>query len=204
MPSAAEEGALDDTHFRLQTAYLLTRLCAAGVCIVGAIRTPIGAFQGSLASLTATQLGSIAIAGAHCRFRPYSMPSLMLRCAVHRQTILQAHWSEPASAVMTCRRCSWATCCQRTSARCAQPAGRCEVSSHVRPACSQVSPVRSRCCIAESEIWNLNSEMRYFCCRGVEVRQDCECRRRRGMRRWAQGCQCRRCARRSTKCARRA
>ena len=36
----------------------------AGVCIVGAVRTPIGGFQGSLTSLTATELGAIAIKGA--------------------------------------------------------------------------------------------------------------------------------------------
>ncbi|KAI5077276.1 hypothetical protein GOP47_0007100 [Adiantum capillus-veneris] len=34
------------------------------VCVVAARRTPIGAFQGSLASLSATRLGSIAIKGA--------------------------------------------------------------------------------------------------------------------------------------------
>lgn len=34
------------------------------VVIAGAIRTPIGSFLGSLASLPATKLGSIAIQGA--------------------------------------------------------------------------------------------------------------------------------------------
>ena len=38
------------------------------MCIVGAVRTPIGAFQGSLASLTATQLGSVAITGGHAGY----------------------------------------------------------------------------------------------------------------------------------------
>lgn len=35
----------------------------AGVAIVSAVRTPIGAFQGSLAPLTAQQLGAHAIKG---------------------------------------------------------------------------------------------------------------------------------------------
>jgi acetyl-CoA C-acetyltransferase len=34
------------------------------VFIVGAVRTPIGFFQGSLSSLTAPQLGALAIEGA--------------------------------------------------------------------------------------------------------------------------------------------
>ena len=34
------------------------------VCIVGAARTPTGAFQGALSSLTAPQLGSVAIKAA--------------------------------------------------------------------------------------------------------------------------------------------
>jgi acetyl-CoA C-acetyltransferase len=35
------------------------------VCIVGVARTPIGALLGSLSSLPATKLGSIAIQGTH-------------------------------------------------------------------------------------------------------------------------------------------
>ena len=35
----------------------------ADVCIVGAVRTPFGAFQGALKSLTAPQLGGLAIKG---------------------------------------------------------------------------------------------------------------------------------------------
>jgi acetyl-CoA C-acetyltransferase len=34
------------------------------VVIVSAVRTPIGCFQGSLSSISATQLGAIAIKGA--------------------------------------------------------------------------------------------------------------------------------------------
>lgn len=34
------------------------------VCIVGAVRTPFGGFQGALASLPATQLGAVAIRAA--------------------------------------------------------------------------------------------------------------------------------------------
>lgn len=37
---------------------------AGDVCIVSAVRTPLGAFQGALSSLTAPQLGSIAIRAA--------------------------------------------------------------------------------------------------------------------------------------------
>ena len=46
---------------RLATSHLL-RLYA-GVCIVGAARTPFGSFLGNLAHLNATQLGSAAIEG---------------------------------------------------------------------------------------------------------------------------------------------
>jgi acetyl-CoA C-acetyltransferase len=35
----------------------------ADVCIAAAVRTPIGAFQGSLSSFSATELGSLAIKG---------------------------------------------------------------------------------------------------------------------------------------------
>lgn len=40
---------------------------AADVCIVGAVRTPFGAFQGSLASVPATHLGGVAIKGIHAQ-----------------------------------------------------------------------------------------------------------------------------------------
>ena len=40
---------------------------AREVVIVSAARTPIGAFQGGLAGLTAPQLGSVAITAAHTR-----------------------------------------------------------------------------------------------------------------------------------------
>ena len=40
---------------------------AADVCIVGAVRTPFGAFQGALRSLTAPQLGGLAIRGVGFR-----------------------------------------------------------------------------------------------------------------------------------------
>ncbi len=37
--------------------------CIADVCIVGVARTPMGSLSGSLSSLSATKLGSIAIQG---------------------------------------------------------------------------------------------------------------------------------------------
>lgn len=40
---------------------------AADVCIVGAVRTPFGAFQGALRSLTAPQLGGLAIKGVSAK-----------------------------------------------------------------------------------------------------------------------------------------
>jgi hypothetical protein len=36
---------------------------AADVCIAAAVRTPMGSFQGSLASFSATDLGGLAIKG---------------------------------------------------------------------------------------------------------------------------------------------
>jgi hypothetical protein len=37
--------------------------CSSDVCIAAAVRTPMGSFQGSLASFSATDLGAIAIKG---------------------------------------------------------------------------------------------------------------------------------------------
>lgn len=48
--------------FKYNNLYHL--LSCQEVVIVGAIRTPIGSFLGSLSSLPATKLGSIAIQGA--------------------------------------------------------------------------------------------------------------------------------------------
>jgi len=42
-------------------------VAASDICVVSAARTPIGSFQGALASLTAPQLGSAAIRGALAR-----------------------------------------------------------------------------------------------------------------------------------------
>lgn len=41
--------------------------CGADVCIAAAVRTPMGSFQGSLASFSATDLGAIAIKGQPTR-----------------------------------------------------------------------------------------------------------------------------------------
>lgn len=46
---------------------LATAAARAEVCIVAAVRTPIGGFNGSLSSLTAPQLGAAAIEGAISR-----------------------------------------------------------------------------------------------------------------------------------------
>jgi len=45
----------------------LSTRSARDVCIVGVARTPLGSFNGSLASLSAAQLGAAAIAGALAR-----------------------------------------------------------------------------------------------------------------------------------------
>lgn len=42
---------------------MLTRLLNTDVCIVGVARTPMGGFLGSLSTLSATKLGSVAIEG---------------------------------------------------------------------------------------------------------------------------------------------
>jgi hypothetical protein len=42
---------------------LVDLCCMADVCIVGVARTPMGSLSGSLSSLSATKLGSIAIQG---------------------------------------------------------------------------------------------------------------------------------------------
>ena len=44
--------------------FLSTAAARSDVCIVAAVRTPVGGFNGSLAALTAPQLGGAAIAGA--------------------------------------------------------------------------------------------------------------------------------------------
>jgi len=47
----------------VMATYSSVPVCA-DVCVVGVARTPIGDFLGSLSSLTATRLGSIAIQGS--------------------------------------------------------------------------------------------------------------------------------------------
>jgi acetyl-CoA acetyltransferase len=64
-------------------ARVLTQEPGIRVCIVGAVRTPIGAFQGSLASLTATQLGSLAIRGGDADL------SINTRVCCHSDALLQ-------------------------------------------------------------------------------------------------------------------
>ena len=53
------------TRFGFPAATPCTDHCQSytDVCIVGAVRTPFGTFQGSLAGLSATQLGAMAIQG---------------------------------------------------------------------------------------------------------------------------------------------
>lgn len=49
---------------RLKLCYVNTQMSLkTDVCIVGVARTPMGGFLGSLSSLPATKLGSLAIAG---------------------------------------------------------------------------------------------------------------------------------------------
>src|ERR1044072_9117477 len=57
---------------------------AREVVIVGAARTPIGSFQGSLASLTAPQLGAIAIKAALERagVPPSSVDQVLMGCVL--------------------------------------------------------------------------------------------------------------------------
>lgn len=46
------------------TVFKRSNSCTQEVVIVSAVRTPMGSFKGSLASVPATELGSIAIKGA--------------------------------------------------------------------------------------------------------------------------------------------
>lgn len=52
-------------HFSIKVSNLqylfLYKICPKNAVIVSAVRTPIGSFQGSLSSLSASQLGSVAI-----------------------------------------------------------------------------------------------------------------------------------------------
>jgi hypothetical protein len=45
----------------IRAYYVLVLLLITDVCIVGVARTPMGGFLGSLSSLSATHLGSLAI-----------------------------------------------------------------------------------------------------------------------------------------------
>lgn len=56
----------------------------ADVCIVAAVRTPIGGFQGSLSSLSAPQLGSIAIKGGQTAMRVHGFSS---KCELFTQLV---------------------------------------------------------------------------------------------------------------------
>jgi hypothetical protein len=49
----------------VSASYTHEVLLAADVCIAAAVRTPMGSFQGSLSSFSATDLGALAIKGAH-------------------------------------------------------------------------------------------------------------------------------------------
>lgn len=50
-----------NNNFEILPNYFLYNLIGTDVCIVGVARTPMGDFLGSLSSLSATKLGSIAI-----------------------------------------------------------------------------------------------------------------------------------------------
>jgi acetyl-CoA C-acetyltransferase len=54
------------------------------VVVVGACRTPIGAFQGALSALSATQLGAVAIRGALARARvePAAVQEVLMGCVL--------------------------------------------------------------------------------------------------------------------------
>jgi len=53
-------------------------LSSADVCIVGVARTPMGGFLGSLSSLSATHLGSLAIKGIHSFSKQFKFVYLFL------------------------------------------------------------------------------------------------------------------------------
>jgi hypothetical protein len=63
MRSAAAVRSAGSRSVRVSSRMLSTR-SPKDVCIVGAARTPLGSFNGSLGSLTAPQLGAAAITGA--------------------------------------------------------------------------------------------------------------------------------------------
>lgn len=99
-------------------------LKARDVCIVGVARTPIGALLGSLSSLPATKLGSIAIQGTPAtRSSPSilaaSITAPLTNRSPHSYQILmcQALSAGRMSTRRSCRRCSWATSSAPTSAR---------------------------------------------------------------------------------------
>ncbi len=50
------------------------------VVIVSAVRTPLGAFQGALSSLTAPDLGGFAIKGEHLLASVRAVPLLSFAC----------------------------------------------------------------------------------------------------------------------------
>ena len=95
------------------------------VCIVGVARTPIGALLGSLSSLPATKLGSIAIQGTRrLTSTGFWLPPILIHRLTNRSPrgsyripTRQALSGGPTSIRRSCRRCSWATSSAPTSAR---------------------------------------------------------------------------------------
>ena len=69
------------------------------VFIVAAVRTPIGSFGGSLKSLTATQLGAVAIKGAMDKIQL----DANLVDEVYMGSVIQAACTYPTLLAIACR-----------------------------------------------------------------------------------------------------
>ncbi|MGB1612011.1 MAG: acetyl-CoA C-acetyltransferase, partial [Arenicellales bacterium] len=54
------------------------------IVITAAARTPIGSFQGRLASVSATELGAVAISAAleRCALKPESVEEVLMGCVL--------------------------------------------------------------------------------------------------------------------------
>ena len=60
------------------------------MCILSAVRTPMGSFLGSLSSLSAPELGAIVIKGGHSPCRSHGVKSKQSNCGVSR--VLTPFW----------------------------------------------------------------------------------------------------------------
>src|SRR5690348_12286505 len=78
------EGAVIRADLNAGSVFKEASSMAREVVIVGAARTPIGAFQGSLSKLTAPQLGAIAIKAALERagVKPEAVQEVLMGCVL--------------------------------------------------------------------------------------------------------------------------